>query len=87
MVYVNDSIDIFVEEIEKHIGFWNDKMLPTLIQFYNYCIAPEIVRDNIGKGKNCTDPPYILEAIKPRKEKKKIPQEIKIIVYANTLAM
>lgn len=69
MVYVNDKINLFIEEIVRDAGFWS-KMLPTLITFYRECIAPEIVRNFIDKGKRCKDPPSIRYAIAALEEKK-----------------
>lgn len=45
-------------------------MLPKLTKFYKECIAPEIVRNNIGKGQKCIDPPFITDAIKVHAENK-----------------
>lgn len=41
-------------------------MVPKLKEFYMGCIAPEIVRCNLSKGKKCVDPPFILNAIKEK---------------------
>ncbi|CAH1170902.1 unnamed protein product [Phaedon cochleariae] len=71
IVYINDAIDLFVEEIEKDAKFWEEKMCPILIQFYKECIAPEIVMDNLGKGNKCIDPPFITEAMKLQDAKRK----------------
>lgn len=75
-MYVNDTIDIFIEEILRDESVWKEKMLPILTLFYEECIAPEIVRNNLGKGLNCVDPPYIREAMrkyqKAQEDKKKI---------------
>ncbi|KAJ8913369.1 hypothetical protein NQ315_008761 [Exocentrus adspersus] len=70
VVYITDEMDLFVEEIERDNIFWEQKMLPPLSKFYKECIDPEIVRNNIGNGKKCIDPPYILEAIKLYEQKK-----------------
>ncbi|KAK5644984.1 hypothetical protein RI129_006284 [Pyrocoelia pectoralis] len=71
VVYINDKIDLFVEKITKDSNFWEEKMLPKLIDFYTNCIAPEIILNNIGQGKRCKDPLNILNAIKENEEKKK----------------
>lgn len=47
-------------------------MLPTLRQFYEQCIAPEIIRGNLNINKRCIDPPYIQSAIAAYEEKKQI---------------
>lgn len=51
-----------------------DEMLLKLIQFYKECVAPEIVRNNLGKGLKCVDPPYI-EDVKKKQEEKKTKQK------------
>lgn len=63
VVYVNDKVDLFVEVISRDEDFWNQQMQQKLILFYKTCVAPEIIRKNIEKGKICADPPHILEAI------------------------
>lgn len=45
IVYVNDKIPIFIEEIKRDVNFWEEKMLPILKQFYL-----ELFR--MKKGKN-----------------------------------
>ncbi|KAF2899578.1 hypothetical protein ILUMI_06598 [Ignelater luminosus] len=70
MVYVNDNIPIFVEEIRKDVLFSQHKMLPTLTNFYEQCIAPELVRGNLKYNKRCIDPPY--------RNKNKIPNKPQI---------
>lgn len=47
-------------------------MLPILITFYEGCIAPQIIRNNIGKEKKCIDPPFILEAIAAHQARKNV---------------
>ncbi|KAK4877164.1 hypothetical protein RN001_009670 [Aquatica leii] len=71
IVYVNDKVELHVEEIHRDEQFWNESMLPVLQQFYIECIGPEIIRNNIGNGKRCVDPPYILDAIRQHNEKQK----------------
>ncbi|CAH1163408.1 unnamed protein product [Phaedon cochleariae] len=71
IVYINDAIDLFVEEIERDAKLWEEKMCPLLVQFYKECICPEIIMDNIGKGRRCNDPPFISEAITLQEEKKR----------------
>jgi hypothetical protein len=44
-------------------------MLPNFVKFYKQCIAPEVVRNNIGRNMKCVDPPYIREATDALKEK------------------
>lgn len=72
MVYINDTIDLFIEEIKKDDRFWHDEMVPKLSLFYKECIVSEIVRDNLGKGKKCKDPPNIMKAIAEHETKKKL---------------
>ncbi|KAK4886295.1 hypothetical protein RN001_002566 [Aquatica leii] len=67
---VNDTIDLFIEEIYRDTELWRNEMLPKLTQFYTECIAPEIVRNNIGNGFKCIDPIYIREAIRIYEDKK-----------------
>lgn len=71
VVYVNDAVDIFVEEIERDTELWEKSMLPKLEKFYKECVAPEIVRNNIGRGLKCIDPPYIKNSIQEFEAKKK----------------
>ncbi|KAK4886349.1 hypothetical protein RN001_002620 [Aquatica leii] len=71
IVYVNDKVELHVEEIHRDEQFWNESMLPVLQQFYIECIGPDIIRNNIGNGKRCVDPPYILDAIRQHNEKQK----------------
>ncbi|XP_031331888.1 uncharacterized protein LOC116162414 [Photinus pyralis] len=66
VVYINDAVPLYIEEIEIDIHFWEHEMVPILLTFYKMCIAPEIIRNNIGKGKKCVDPQYIIDAIKNR---------------------
>ncbi|KAJ8909723.1 hypothetical protein NQ315_016769 [Exocentrus adspersus] len=75
VLYVSDQIELFIEKIKRE-EFWN-KMLPVLTSFYKECVAPEIVRKNIDKGKRCKDPPYIQEATTAFQEKKAMREEIK----------
>ncbi|KAJ8914123.1 hypothetical protein NQ315_016199 [Exocentrus adspersus] len=70
IVYVNDTVPLFIEIIEKDEVFWNENMLPSLSTFYRTCIAPEMIRKNIEKGMKCVDPPHIVEAIRKFEEKK-----------------
>ncbi|KAJ8909749.1 hypothetical protein NQ315_014018 [Exocentrus adspersus] len=49
VVYINDEIEVYIEEIKRDEYFWRDKMLPKLIKFYTECIAPEIIRGNFKK--------------------------------------
>ncbi|KAJ8909286.1 hypothetical protein NQ315_011362 [Exocentrus adspersus] len=49
VVYINDEIEVYIEEIKRDEYFWRDKMLPKLIKFYTECIAPEIIRGNLKK--------------------------------------
>jgi hypothetical protein len=41
VVYTNEGIN--VERVSFNESFWNDKLLPKLIPFYNNCVVPEIV--------------------------------------------
>lgn len=52
-------------------------MLPHLILFYKECIAPEIVRNNLGRGLRCEDLPYIKKAIELQQEKRNREEELK----------
>lgn len=70
VVYINDSIDLFIEEKYKDEQFWKEHMLPELTRFYTSCIAPEIIRNNLSKNKKCVDPPYILDAIENRNKRR-----------------
>lgn len=78
IVYINDTIELFVEQIEKDEKLWSDIMLPALVKFYSDCICPEIVLDRIGKGRRCRDPKYILNAIEEKEKKAKSVKKNKI---------
>ena len=41
VVYTNKGIN--VERVRFSESFWNDKLLPKLISFYDNCVVPEIV--------------------------------------------
>ena len=41
VLYTNKGIS--VEKISFNESFWNDKLLPRLISFYDNCVVPEIV--------------------------------------------
>ncbi|KAJ8911221.1 hypothetical protein NQ315_014933 [Exocentrus adspersus] len=71
VVYINDEIEVYIEEIKRDEYFWRDKMLPKLIKFYTECIAPEIIRGNLKKNKKCLDPEFILKAMEERNAKKR----------------
>lgn len=59
-----------MEKVAVDLEFWKLKILPKLERFYRECVLPEIVRGNIKQNIPCVDPPYILDAIR-RKENKK----------------
>lgn len=63
VIYINDKIELHIEKIERDEHFWLQNMLPKLTRFYKECIAPEIVRNNLGKGLRCKDPSYIIQSI------------------------
>ncbi|XP_031345148.1 uncharacterized protein LOC116172142 [Photinus pyralis] len=52
VVYINDAVPLYREEIEIDINFWEHEMVPILITFYKMCIAPEIIRTISGKDKS-----------------------------------
>lgn len=58
VVYVDDSQDIFLEEVERDEEEWTKVIYPALESFYNNCILEEIVRKNIPHGKKCYDPQH-----------------------------
>lgn len=60
-------MDLFVKELHRDGELWHNEMLPKLT-FYQECMAPEIVRNNIRKALKCVDAEYIEDAIKKHEE-------------------
>lgn len=60
---------IKIEKIKRNDSFWSVKMIHKLEQFYLDCILPELVDPRKTRNMPMRNPPYILAAIKKKKEK------------------
>ncbi|KAJ8916465.1 hypothetical protein NQ315_014682 [Exocentrus adspersus] len=61
VVYTGDYNNIFIEEIVFDDIFFRD-MVCKLIDFYENCLAPEIILNRRQRNLKCRDPPSILRA-------------------------
>ena len=62
MVWIPHNSTVIL--IERNTTFWNTKMKPKLIQFYETCLLPELVDSRLARRMQVKDPPHIIEAKK-----------------------
>lgn len=69
-VWANEMEPLKIEYIDRDRDFFENKMRLKLDSFYLNCILPELLDPRHNRNMPIRDPPYILEAIKKRDDRK-----------------
>ena len=69
-VWYSESRPLKTEIIQRDDDFFEKKMKAKLCDFYLNCILPELLDPRHNRNMNIRDPPYILQAIKDKENRK-----------------